>query len=188
VARSRFLCNDRGGVGRMQRVAADQPGSRGVIRAVADENDYHFLHVDKVTPAAALPSGGAVTSWRRATDRAFTVFVCSSCAAGPGFSVLTELGESIRRCPHGVLVSAPCLAGKLSCAGHANGRGTMAVLQPCSKDRSPIGLPQWIGPINDLADTEEVRAWIERGDWTVATLPQELQSPLNWLHVTSSRN
>lgn len=188
MARSRFLCNDRGGVGRMQRVAADQPGSRGVIRAVKDENDYHFLHVDKVTPAAALPSGGAVTSWRRATDRAFTVFVCSSCAAGPGFSVLTELGESIRRCPHGILVSAPCLAGKLSCAGHANGRGAMAVLQPCSKDRSPIGLPQWIGPINDLADTEEVRAWIERGDWTVATLPQKLQSPLNWLHVTSSRN
>ena len=64
----------------------------------------------------------------------------------------------------------------------------MAVLQRCSKDRSPIGLPQWIGPINNPADPEEARAWIERGDWNLATLPQHLQSPLNWLHVASSRN
>ncbi len=129
-----------------------------------------------------------MTSWRRATDRAFTVFVCSCCAAGPGLSVLAELGESIRRCRHGILVSAPCLAGKLSCTAHADGPGTMAVLQPCSTDRSPIGLPHWIGPLTNPADTEAAQAWIERGDWNIATLPQHLQSPLNWLQANSSRN
>ncbi|MGO9154989.1 hypothetical protein [Mycobacterium sp.] len=64
----------------------------------------------------------------------------------------------------------------------------MAVLQPCSKDRSPIGLPQWIGPLTNPADTEAAQTWIERGDWNIATLPQHLQSPLNWMHVNSSRN
>jgi hypothetical protein len=55
----------------------------------------------------------------------------------------------------------------------------MAILQPCTKDRSPVGLPQWIGPINNPSDAEETRAWIERGEWTIATLPPHLQSPLN---------
>jgi hypothetical protein len=120
-----------------------------------------------------------MTSWRRATDRAFTVFVCSNCTARPGLSVLKELGESVRRCRHGVLVSAPCLAGKLGCAAHSDDPGAMAILQPCTKDRSPVGLPQWIGPINNPSDAEETRAWIERGEWTIATLPPHLQSPLN---------
>jgi hypothetical protein len=77
---------------------------------------------------------------------------------------------------------------ELSCAAHVDGPGTMAVLQPCSKDRPPMGLPQWIGPLNNSGDTEAAQAWIERGDWNIATLPQHLQSPLNSLHVTSSRN
>jgi hypothetical protein len=51
-----------------------------------------------------------------------------------------------------------------------------------------MGLPQWIGPLNNSGDTEAAQAWIERGDWNIATLPQHLQSPLNSLHVTSSRN
>jgi hypothetical protein len=127
-------------------------------------------------------------TWRRATDRTFTVFVCSSCAGGMESLVLDELGKSIRRCRHGVLVSAPCLAGKLSCAAYLDGSGPVAVLQPCSKDRTPVGPPQWIGPLTNLADTEEAQAWIERGDWTIDTLPQRLQSPLNWLQVNSSRN
>jgi hypothetical protein len=128
-----------------------------------------------------------VTSWRRVTERAFTVVVCSCCAAGCELFVLKELGKSVRRCRHGILVSAPCLAGKLSCAIH-NNAGTIAVLQPCLKDRSPLGSPYRIGPINNAFDTEEAQGWIERGDWTIATLPQHLQSPLNQLHANSSRN
>jgi hypothetical protein len=129
-----------------------------------------------------------VTSWRRATDRPFNVIVCSCCATEPGLSVLQELRESIRRCPHGILVSAPCLLGKLTCAARTDGPGTMVLLQPCSTDRSPLGLPQWIGPLTNPADTEAAQAWIERGRWDIDTLPQRLQSPLNWLHVASSRN
>lgn len=128
-----------------------------------------------------------MTSWQRPTDRAFTVFVCSSCT-GSESSVLKELGKGVRRCRHGILVAAPCLAGKLGCAIHNNDAGTIAVLQPCLKDRSPVGSPYWIGPINDAFDTEEARSWIERGNWSIATLPQHLQSPLNQLYTSSSRN
>jgi hypothetical protein len=129
-----------------------------------------------------------VTSWRRATDRPFNIIVCSCCATEPGLSVLQELRKSIRRCPHGILVSAPCLLGKLTCAARTDGPGTMVLLQPCSTDRSPLGPPQWIGPLSSPADTEAAQAWIERGDWTIATLPQHLQSPLNSLAAASSRN
>jgi hypothetical protein len=129
-----------------------------------------------------------VTSWRRATDRAFTVIVCSCCAAEPGLSVLQELRESIRRCPHSVLVSAPCLLGKLTCAARTDGSGTMVLLQPCSTDRSPVGPPRWVGPITNPADAEAVRAWLERGSWDIGTLPQRLRSPLNSPAAASSRN
>lgn len=129
-----------------------------------------------------------MTSWRRATDRAFTVIVCSCCAAEPGLSVLEELRGSIRRCQHGILVSAPCLLGKLTCAARTDGSGTMVLLQPCSTDRSPVGPPRWVGPITNPADAEAVRAWLERGDWNVGTLPQRLRSPLNSLGAASSRN
>lgn len=129
-----------------------------------------------------------MTSWRRATDRAFTVIVCSCCAAEPGLSVLQELRESIRRCQHGMLVSAPCLLGKLTCAARTDGSGTMVLLQPCSTDRSPVGPPRWVGPITNPADAEAVRAWLERGDWDIDTLPQRLRSPLNSLAAASSRN
>lgn len=129
-----------------------------------------------------------MTSGRRATDRAFTVIVCSCCAAEPGLSVLQELRESIRRCQHGMLVSAPCLLGRLTCAARTDGQGTMALLQPCSTDRSPVGPPRWIGPISNFADAEAVRAWLERGDWDIDTLPQRLRSQLNSLGAASSRN
>jgi hypothetical protein len=129
-----------------------------------------------------------VTSWRRATDSAFTVIVCSCCTTEPGLSVLQELRNSIRRCQHGVLVSAPCLLGKLLCAARTDGPGTMVLLQPCSTDRSPLGPPRWVGPISSPTDAEALRTWLERGGWDIDTLPQRLQSPLNSLAAASSRN
>jgi hypothetical protein len=129
-----------------------------------------------------------VTSWRRATDRPFTVIVCSCCATEPGLSVLQELGETIRRCQHGILVSAPCLLGKLTCAVRTDRPGTLVLFQPCSKDRSPVGLPRWIGPISNPTDVEALRAWLERGDWNVDSLPQRLRSQLNSRGAASSRN
>jgi hypothetical protein len=129
-----------------------------------------------------------VTSRHRATGRAFTVIVCSCCAAEPGLSVLQGLRESIRRCRHGILVSAPCLLGKLTCAARTDGSGAMVLLQPCSTDRSPVGPPRWVGPITNPADTEAVRAWLERGDWNVGALPQRLRSQLNSVAAASSRN
>ena len=129
-----------------------------------------------------------MTSWRRATDRPFNVIVCSCCATESGLAVLQELGESIRRCRHGILVSAPCLLGKLTCAARTDGPGTMVLLQPCSTDRSPLGPPRWVGPITNPADAEAVRTWLERGRWDIDTLPQRLRSPLNSRAAASSRN
>jgi hypothetical protein len=129
-----------------------------------------------------------VSSWRRPTDQAFTVVVCSACAGGLGESVLQHLGEGIRRCPDGMLVSAPCLLGTLTCAARPDGQGAMVLVQACSKDRVPQGIPRWVGPVRNRADADLVRAWIERGDWIVETLPRRLQSRLNSPQSASSLN
>lgn len=122
-----------------------------------------------------------MTSRRRATHRAFTIIVCSCCSVVPGACVLEQLQKSIRCCPHGVLVSASCLLGKHMCAARIDGPGAMVLLQPCSRDRSPVGLPRWVGPVSNPADTQAVRAWIESGAWNLGALPERLRSPLNSL-------
>ena len=87
--------HQRGGLQRHRHLAS--------VHLRARENPFTPSHRAHRPPAAsschrdqkcarhgttALPEGSAVTSWRRATDRAFTVIVCSCCAAEPGLSVL----------------------------------------------------------------------------------------------------
>jgi hypothetical protein len=129
-----------------------------------------------------------MTPRRRATDRAFTLIMCTCCEATPGLPVLQKLRNSIRRSRHGILVTAPCLLGKLACTAHTDGPGIMVLLQPCSDDRSPVGPPRWVGPVTNAADVEALRAWLERGKWHIGTLPRRLQSPLNWMAAASRRN
>ena len=114
--------------------------------------------------------------------------MCTQCEADRGLPILEELRDSIRRSRQGILVNAPCLLGKLTCAARTDGPGTMVVLQPCTDNRSPLGPPRWIGPITNLAELAALRDWLDCGEWNVGTLPQHLQSPLNWLAAASRRN
>jgi hypothetical protein len=123
-----------------------------------------------------------------ATDRAFNLVVCTSCTTGQHLSVLDELRAAIRRCPHGVLVSAGCVLGPLTCASRPDGPGALIVLQPCAIDRSPVGRAIWVGPINDRADVADVRAWVEHGDWSLGALPRHLRPALNRMRHVGSRN
>lgn len=122
------------------------------------------------------------------TDRAFNLVVCTSCVTGQYLSVLDELRGVIRRCPHGVLVSAGCLLGPLTCASRPDGPGALVVLQPCSIDRSPMGPPIWVGPINDRADVADLRAWVQRGEWSLGALPWHLRPVMNRPRHAGSRN
>jgi hypothetical protein len=117
---------------------------------------------------------------RRATDRPFTLVMCTRCDPTKQWQMLDELHAAVRRCPHGVLVSVACLLGALTCAAHANGPGAFLVLQPCSAERTPTAPAQWIGPISNRDDVRKIGAWLERGEWSIATLPRRLQSPRSW--------
>jgi hypothetical protein len=121
-------------------------------------------------------------------DRAFTVMVCTGCTAGQGLSVVDEIRDTIRRCPHAVLVATGCILGPLACASRPDRPGVLVVLQPCSIDRVPIGPASWVGPINDRHDAAELCDWVERGEWGLGSLPQHLRPALNRMRHVGNRN
>ena len=123
-----------------------------------------------------------------ATDRAFTLVVCTGCTAGQGLSVLDELRTTIRRCRHVVLVAAGCMLGPLTCAACPDGPGVLVLLQPCSTERTPAGPATWVGPINDRHDATDVGDWVQRGEWSLASLPRHLRPALNRMRAAGSRN
>jgi hypothetical protein len=51
------------------------------------------------------------------------------------------------------------------------------VLQPCNTDRSPIGSPQWIGPLTNGADTKQLTKLINRYRRVDLILVDELGYP-----------
>ena len=55
---------------------------------------------------------------RGATNRPFTVAVCTPCDAEPELGVLAALRTTVRRCPHAVLATTACLRGPLNCRAH----------------------------------------------------------------------
>jgi hypothetical protein len=73
-----------------------------------------------------------MTSGRYSTSHPFTVAICTSCAAEPAERLLQMLRASIRRCPHGMLVTTGCLLGHLTCATRPSHQGALLLLQPCS--------------------------------------------------------
>lgn len=95
---------------------------------------------------------------------AFTLVVCSTCAAEGDAVVLDDLRATVRRCDHGMLVTTGCLLGAEICSA-ACGHGVTAVLQPCAFDRRPQGVAQWLGPMGDARAVRAVCRWLERGDW-----------------------
>ena len=113
----------------------------------------------------------------RAHDRPFTVVVCqaAACEAGGDPGLLDALRETIRRCPHGVLVRSGCVLGQVTCRPrwlqpHADTSGTIVIVAPCGTDRAPRGLPVRVGPLRHPDDTRALCGWLERGDWCLASL------------------
>lgn len=125
---------------------------------------------------------------RRATDRPFTLVVCTACATEHNLSVIDELRPAIRRCPHAMLVSAACMLGPLACVSRPTGCGVMAVVQPCTNDRVPSGPPRWIGPITDNLDAALLRDWLEQGQWEDTPLPRQLSRHHLWVRSASRSN
>ena len=122
------------------------------------------------------------------TAQGFTLLVCTGCGTEqddfPPEEVLDTLGGAVRRCPHGVLVSAPCLFGAAVCATRAS-IGVVAALQPCTTDRTPTGNARVIGPIRDLIDAAQLRAWVQAGRWNPGLLPSRMRNPLRRNNITS---
>jgi hypothetical protein len=123
-----------------------------------------------------------------ATDRPFTLIVCTGCTAGDALSIVDELRDAIRRCPHAVLIATGCMLGPLTCAGRPDGPGVLVLLQPCAIDRSPMGPPSWVGPLNDHQDVAKVCAWVKLGEWSLGSLPHHLRPALNRMRHVGSRN
>ena len=124
----------------------------------------------------------------RATDRPFTLVVCTACAADHNLSVIDELRPTIRRCPRSMLVAAACMLGPLTCASRPTGCGVMAMLQPCTNDRVACGPPHWIGPITDKAEAAVLRDWLELGQWENAPVPRQLGRHQLWTRNASRSN
>jgi hypothetical protein len=108
-----------------------------------------------------------------ATEQPFTLAICGGCEPGAAEQVVEGLRPSIRRCPHGVLVSASCLLGGLSCRARTS--GVFAVLQPCSTDRVSTSAAVLLGPIS-RDDITAVRGWLEAGAWEERSLPEHLRA------------
>ena len=114
------------------------------------------------------------------TAEGFTVLVCTGCGTKqdefPPEEVLDTLRGAVRRCPHGMLVSVPWLFGAPVCAARTS-TGVIAALQPCTTDRATSGCARVIGPIRDLVDAAQLRAWVQAGRWNPGLLPSRMRHP-----------
>jgi hypothetical protein len=117
-----------------------------------------------------------VSRVRRATQRPFTVVLCTRCGTAPGSSLLEHLRATIRVCHQGMLVTTGCLLGDSACASRGAHTGAVLMLQPCTTERRPLGPARWIGPIDADADVVAVCRWIESGQWGLDGLPERLSS------------
>jgi hypothetical protein len=111
----------------------------------------------------------------------FTAAVChgSACGREHGESVVAGLRDCIRRHPHGVLVSTGCLLGRLGCQalGGGTGRpaGALLIVQPCTVERRPAGLPIWVGPLSSEDEVAAVRHWLQTARLDSHLLPPGLE-------------
>ena len=118
---------------------------------------------------------------RRSTEQetraAFTAILCDDCANSDDLPVLDVLRNTVRSCPHGVLVRSRCQLGQLWChlrktAGAA--RGAVVLVQPCDTDRRPLGTLLPVGPIRTADDLAAVARWLATAPNTTDGLPAHL--------------
>ncbi|WP_422744412.1 hypothetical protein ACN27E_21035 [Mycobacterium sp. WMMD1722] len=115
----------------------------------------------------------------RYTERPFTVAVCSACGTDQNSTLMPALRETVRNCPHAVLVATQCLLGQLTCATSNHKRGVVLLVQPCTVDRVPTSSVQWIGPVTTDADVTAACRWIANGVWDRNGLPMSLRADLH---------
>ena len=119
---------------------------------------------------------------RKDSRTGFTVALCQACG-DPELPVLQHLRETIRRCPHGVLVSSSCLLGRLSCHTRTisgSPGGAIVVVQPCSStSREPLGHAIRVGPLRTHADLAALARWLRQSRLTPGSLPPRLQPRRN---------
>ena len=93
----------------------------------------------------------------------FTVIVCTACTPEGRSPTLEALKATVRRCPHGMLVTTDCLVAHQGCAGPGPDAVTV-VVQPCGVDRRPDGPVRRVGPVGPQG-IRAVCRWLEAGDW-----------------------
>lgn len=99
----------------------------------------------------------------------FTVVVCGAPqgCGGAGAEILEPLRAAVRRSGFGMLVRAGCLARHQYCPHHAGNRvrrtGLRAVVQPCTRDRTPVGPALAFGPLTEAPHAEALAAWLAEG-------------------------
>lgn len=106
----------------------------------------------------------------------FTVIVCDTCAdAGP--QDLAPLRETVRRSPHGMMVRVHCPLGTLYCHARkaAANTGRVVLVQPCTVDRSPVGLAVVVAPVRTADDVAVLARWLETDPTDARALPVRLR-------------
>ncbi|KUM76125.1 hypothetical protein [Streptomyces curacoi] len=103
------------------------------------------------------------------TPEGFTMAVCGAPEGCGGASeeILEPLRTAVRASAFGMLVRTGCLARHLHCPHHAGNRvrraGLRAVVQPCTRDRTPVGPALTLGPLTEVRDAEALAAWLTEG-------------------------
>ncbi|MBA2951863.1 hypothetical protein [Streptomyces himalayensis] len=122
----------------------------------------------------------------RVAAEGFTVAACqaSEGCGGADESVLEPLRAAARQSNFGMLISTACLGRHLYCPHHEGNSvpraGVRVVVQPCSRDRTPLGPALTFGPLTAAAHAEALAAWLADG------LPQGRRPPRHLLAVHPS--
>ncbi len=96
----------------------------------------------------------------QSAPKGFTVVLCrteNGCGAADD-SVVEPLRAVVRQSAFGILITTGCLARHLHCPHHGGNRvprpGIRLILQPCIRDRTPLGATVTFGPLTDASQAK----------------------------------
>jgi hypothetical protein len=90
----------------------------------------------------------------------FTVVFCSGQHCRSPLPVRERLGVAVRGCPHGMLVSSPCLFGPNGCPGTTAGAPVLLAQRCAGDERRPLGPIHSLGPLRSHRDLDAVCDWL----------------------------